>query len=283
MPNVGLEIISGSVTAPGATFTAATPATGDSFQVRSADVSTRARLLAIWGWNQVTGTIRVRSPRLHDNVQGIRSRNLANTVFPRYAVAPGQGFAQPLVPQDVLVVEQTGSGVGGQIETNHMLIYYPNLPGIAARLTDFATVQKAGQNILGQEVDLAALAVTANYSGTTAINAGAGLDNFKANTDYAILGMITDTRCGAITLRGVDTGNLRVGAPGEPTFADVGADWFVQLSLAYNLPLIPVINSANKFSIFVEAVNNQAAATTPIVTLYLVELAAGTVPGATGA
>jgi hypothetical protein len=217
---------------------------------------------------------------LHDNVQGIRVRNPVNTVFPRLPNVPGQGFYQPLVPQDVLIVEQTGSGVGGQIETSHLLIYYPNLPGIAARLTDVATVQKNGRNYMGQEVQLSALAVNQNYSGTTAINAGAGLDNLKANTDYALMGIISDTRCGAVTLRGVDTGNLRVGVPGEPTFSDQAADWFAALSYAFGLPLIPVINSANKQAIFIEATNNQVAATTPIVTLFLVELAVGVVPGA---
>jgi hypothetical protein len=277
---VGLEILSGFTTAPGAVFTALTPNTGDSFQIRSADVTTKPKLLCTWGWNQVAGVLRVRSPRLHDNVQGIRTRNAANLVFPRMSDFPGIAFPQPLVPQDVLIVENTGSGVAGNIETGHLLVYYPSLPGVAARLTDPATVQKAGQNIMGQEVDLPALGVAGGYTGTTAINAGAGLDNFKANTDYAVMGMYTDVRCGAITIRGVDSGNLRIGAPGEPTFADQGADWFMQLSIANGLPLVPVFNSANKFSIFVEACNNQTAASTPVVTLIMVELAAGTIPAA---
>jgi hypothetical protein len=277
---VALETIGGFSTAPGAVFTALTPNTGDSFQIRSADIATRPKLLAAWGWNQVTGVFRVRSPRLHDNVQGIRMRNLANIVFPRTAIVPGVSFPQPLIPQDVLILENTGSGVGGQIETGHLLIYYPSLPGVAARLTDPATVIAKGQTVLGQEVDLPALGVAGGYTGTTAINAGAGLDNFKANTDYALMGMFTDTRCGNITIRGVDSGNLRIGVPGEPTFADQAVDWFMQLSMAFSLPLVPVFNSANKFSIFVEACNNQTAASTPVVTLMMVELAVGAVPGA---
>jgi len=277
---VAMETIGGFTTAPGAVFTALTPNTGDSFQIRSADITTRPQLLSMWGWNQVTGVFRVRSPRLHDNVQGIRARNVAALVFPRYPVVPGQGFSQPLIPQDVLILENTGSAVGGQIETGHLLIYYPSLPGVAARLTTPAVVQAKGANVMGQEIDLPALGVVGGYTGTTAINAGAGLDNFKANTDYAILGGTTDTRCGAVTIRGIDTGNLRVAFPGEPTFADQSADWFMQLSTAYGLPLVPVINSANKFSIFIEAANNQTAASTPVITLYMVELASGAVPGA---
>jgi hypothetical protein len=273
----GLELVSGFVTAPSATFTGWTVATGNSLTIRSANVSAPVALLAAWAQNQVAGVLRVRSPRLHDNVQGIRMRVPAALTLPMFpSMLPGV-FAQRLIPQDTLVVEQTGSAVGGQIENGSLLVYYSDLPGIAARLTDIATVKKFGQNMLGQEIPVTT-GVAGGYSGQVAINVS--FDNFKANTDYALLGGMTDTRKGSVRIQGVDTGNLGVGFPAEPTIRDETSHWFANLSDIYGLPLIPVLNSANKNAILIDATDSQVGGAF-VVTLFLVELSAGAVPGAT--
>lgn len=276
----GLELVSGFVTAPGAVFTPWTLAAGNSLAVRSANINAPVFMISAWAQNQVAGVLRVRSPRLHDNVQGIRMRVPAALTLPMYpsmlGASPGQ-FAQPLVPQDILIVEQTGSGVGGQIEDGSLLLYYADLPGISARLTDAATVMKFGKNMIGQEVPVTT-GVAGGYSGQVAINVS--FDNFKANTDYALVGGMSDVRKGSVRIQGVDTGNLGVGFPGEPSIRDETASWFLNLSQEFGLPLIPVLNSANKSAILVDATDSQVGGAF-VVTLFMVEMAQGSVPGAT--
>ena len=105
-------------------------------------------------------------------------------------------------------------------------------------------------------------------------------DNFKANTDYALLGAMVDTRVGTVRVQGVDTGNLGVGIPGEPTQRHVMSNWFQRLSAAMRRPLIPVFNSANKQAILVDATGHTGAVTS-VITLYMVELMPGKAPAAT--
>lgn len=268
----GMEILSGFVTAPGATFTAWTAATGNSLTLRSADTSSRVVLIGAWAWNQVAGTLRIRSPRLHDFQQGIRMRVPVNNVSPMYPPTGDPSMSQLLIPQDNLTVEQTGSAVGGQIETGSLLVWYDSLPGIGGRFIDPGTLQKGGVNIIGQEMSVTT-GVAGGYSGQVAINSS--FDNFKANTDYALIGYMTDTRVCSVRFQGVDTGNLGVGGPGDPSFREIQSSWFTRLSGSFGLPMIPVFNSANKNSILVDATSQQVAVTT-VVTAFMVELSPGT-------
>lgn len=273
---VGLEIIAGNVTNPGASFTAWTMNTGNSAQVRSAAITAPVKLIAGWGMNATTGTLRVRSPRLHDFQQGIRMRVLASYAGPLFPSEETYDFSQNLVPQDTLTIEQTGGGA--EIDIGALMIYYASLPGIAGRFIGAGDVQKFGQNIIGQEVAVTTTA-TGNWSGQVAINSS--FDNFKANTDYALLGGLVDNRVLAVRIQGVDTGNLGVGIPGEPTLRGTFSNWFQRLSDATGYNLVPVFNSANKVGILVDA----AAPTvvTATITLFMVELAQGSVPGAQSA
>ena len=77
-----LELLCGFVTAPSTTQTALTMATGDSLQLRSTPEGKKVRMLSPWTDQQTAGSLRVRSPRLHDNVQGIRLRSVASEVYP---------------------------------------------------------------------------------------------------------------------------------------------------------------------------------------------------------
>ena len=273
-----LDTVTGFVTAPGAVFTPWTLATGDSLAVRAATPNTNIWLIGAWAWNQVAGVMRVRSPRMHDNVQGIRMRTPVNLVNNRIPVRLIGGAAQKLFTQDTLIVEQTGSAVAGQIETGSLLIWYDDVPGVSARTIDQATLKKAGVNIMAQEVTVTT-GVGGGYTGGVAINSQAGTDNWKANTDYALVGGFTDSRLATIAVKGVDTGNVRVSFPGELSEPDEAQNWFASLSAATGLPMIPVLNSQNKGAITVEGVSQQVGVTA-VITLLLIELAQGTVPTA---
>ncbi len=262
-----LDTVTSGGTAITATLTATTILAGDSFTVKNASLSSDVFLLNFWVDAQVAGMVRIHSPKLHDNTDGIRSRTRLNNLEP---VLPF-GVPQRLVPQDTEIVELAGSAVAGDIETVTQLIYYADLPGQAARFITPDQLRQRTKNHFGNRLAIT-VGSTLAYTGGRAINADQDL--LKANTDYAVLGMSSDLRVGAICLRGPDTGNLRVSQPGG---ADVQgsmkrADWFFRdISFWYGVPLIPVINSANKGATQIDVVGDENGGTAN-VTLWLVEL-----------
>ena len=265
-----LEIIAGFVTAPSTTFTALTMAAGNSLTVRNAPLESAITLLQVWALNQAAGTLRLRSPRLHDNVQGIR---LDITLGDPRPLLPF-GVGQKLIPQDALIAELTGSATGGDIEQAALLIFYANLAGIDARLASIEDVLRRAVNLISVENTITN-GTAGGWSAEEAINAE--FDLLKANTDYALIGYLIDAACTAVRWRGADTGNLGVGGPGDVLARHVTADWFIRLSRAFNLPLIPVFNSANKAGILVDVADDENA-TAHTITSLLVEIGpAGTV------
>jgi hypothetical protein len=68
-----MELLTGIVTAPSTTQTALTMNVGNSLTIRNARSRARSSLLTAWADVQVRGILRIKSPKLHDNVQGIRS------------------------------------------------------------------------------------------------------------------------------------------------------------------------------------------------------------------
>lgn len=260
-----LEVLTGQVTAPGATLTALTMASGNSSAVRNADFSKKILLLSTWTFNQVAGIFRIRSPRLHDNVQGIRFRSITNDV-PYYLQSQ---WAQKLYPQDVLILELSGSGVAGQIELASLLVYYEDLPGASAQFIDVDTLMARGVNEVTVET-AHVTGVTGGYSGQVALNSS--FDLLKANTYYAILGYGVDARAATIRWQGADLGNVGIGGPASVAMKHVTVEWFLRLARFFKMALIPVINSANKAGVLIDVATNQAGGTVNANT-HLIELA----------
>jgi hypothetical protein len=260
-----LDTVSGFVTAPGAAGVALTMAAGDSLTVRATSVAKNIRLLSFWSQNQVAGFTRVRSPRFSDNVQGIRSQITVNQSSPRMPL----GYSESLISMDQMIVEQAGSAVGGQIESTSLLVWYdgdfaptPNFidaKGLAARGVKMVTVRTVH-----------AFGAGGGYTGQVAINSSD--DNAKNGKNYAVCGYNVSARCCTVALRGVDTGNLRCGGPGEVSLPHLTEEWFLRMSEENNIPCIPVINWANKAGIFADGVQDQTG-TAVTVQWYLVELA----------
>ncbi len=270
MPHA-LELVSGRVTAPGGTLTALTMAAGNSATVRMADLKSTAALISTWAFNNAAGIWRIRSPKLHDNVQGLRYRITASDPISEWVM----GQWQKLVPQDTLTLELSGSAVGGQIEQAQLLIYYTDLPGSAARFIGIPELLQRTVNVWTTEIAITP-GVAGGYSGQVAINST--FDNFKANTDYAIVGFTVDVACAAVRFTSPDFANLGLGGPGNVTSRHLNARWFYELTQKFGVPLIPVFNAANKFGTLVDIVQNQAGAAVN-VTAILHELA---VAGGTG-
>lgn len=256
-----LQVVSGFVTAPGATLTAWTMGSGDSLAVRNTPDGTNIRLLNMWAQNQVAGALRVRSPLLHDNVNGIRNQVVAAQVYPLIQYSNGQ----LLKPQDLLIVEQSGSGVGGQIESGSLIIYYEELPGAAARLATW-------DQIVGRIESYMVFAnngtpgVGGGYTGSQAINTL--IDQWKANRDYALLGYTVSADCATVGWTGPDTSNLRVGGPGHSTNRMLTTNWFVWLNQESGLPTIPLMNAANKNATTMDFVQSQAGTAVTVTSIF---------------
>mgnify|MGYP000079036826 CR=1 FL=1 len=255
-----LELITGFVTAPSTTNTALTLATGNTLTVRSHPFENAAMLLQAWADNQTSGVLRIRSPRLHDQVQGIRLDVLASEVVP---LLP-RGATQRLFPQDTLVVDLTGSAAAGDIETACLLVYYGDLPGIDSRLLRPEEVMPRIRHIVTVENTLA-LGTAGGYSGEEAIDAE--FDLLRANTDYAILGYLVDAECAAVRYRGPFSGNLGVGGPGTATTRELTRDWFVRMAMDYDLPLIPVFNAADKSNVLIDGAQDENGIDVTVTTI----------------
>lgn len=261
---LAMEVIVGRVTNPNAAFTALTPGTGNAFTVRNADQTNLPYLEGLWALNASAGSVRIRSPFLHDQTQGIRFRSNASQV--RNLLA--DNVSQQLRPQDTLTVEMTG----GAAETDMaaLLISYPDLPGINARLAQWEQIRNRIVNILTAEVSVTGPTTAGDWSAGTLLNASEDL--LKPNVDYAILGYQTDTEVCAVGIAGTDTGNLKVGGPGTIESLET-RDWFVSLAVNKGAPRIPVINAANKASTNV-FVAHTATGGTVNVDLVLAQLSA---------
>jgi hypothetical protein len=259
-----LDVITSQGTAIGASLVATTIASGDSFTIRNCAVTDKVWMLNYWTHNLVAGMSRIRSPKLHDNVDAIRSRALVATLDP---VLP-LGVRVQFYPQDTEIVELAGSGVGGQIESVVQLMYYENILGPSARLIDYPTLLQRQKTVIGQRLAIT-LGSTTGYNGARAINGDN--DQFHANTDYAVLGISSDINTAAIAIRGVESGNMRAAVPGSILLWQLTERFFVKLSREFGMALIPVFNAANKAGVLVDAVNNQAGGTCN-ATIWLAEL-----------
>lgn len=259
-----MEVLTGFAVNPGAAFTAVTMATGDSLAVRSFNAPDGATIQNFWAAGATAGVARIRSPRLHDNVRGIAAG---------YVSAAGVGLLpeeqdQPVYPVDTLIAELTGGGA--ETDVMSILMYYNNLPGSAANLRRWAQVKPNIKNIVTVETDHTAGGTAGQYGGSLAINAN--FDLLKQNTWYAILGYICPGNLATIGWRSPDFGNYRIGAPGSTDRLETRR-WFIKNDIAGDQPFIPVFNSLNKGSTFVDIVNTAAGGTFNIQTI-LAELSA---------
>jgi hypothetical protein len=247
------------------TTIAATPATGDSLQLRAFPTGAKAWLEDIAFQGAVQANIRsfdVRSPRLHDNVSGLTvapGELVAASPLPDYA-------AQSLYSSDTLVAEITG-GAAGEFQEMALFIYYEQLGSNDVGFLMPSDVQgnlkslKSFQTVVG--------AAAANAWSDTGITT---TDNqLHADARYAVMGYATNTLMTAVGVRGQDTANLRACGPGI-TDERVTSDYFAFMSVKTGRPHIPVIQANNRGGTSVSCISRAAIAGTERVTLHLAEL-----------
>lgn len=260
-----IDTIASFQTTVASTLAAGVMATGDPSSIRNCPPSSQPLLTQMFS-DHVTTALpwRVRSPLLHDNVQGIK---VYAGVTPSGPLLPYE-FQQPLNPQDTLIFELSTAAATGKA-LGCAQIYYPQLPGVAARLYDAPTINPLIKNIKPMLVSVGSGANTAGQWFDVVCTTSENL--LHANTDYAVLGILTDVAVAAIAVKGPDTGNLRIACPGV-ILPNVTANYFRDMSIGTGLPYIPVINSANINGTYLSIIS--AAATAAILNgvLILAEL-----------
>ena len=129
-----LETITGRATNPSA-LTALTMNTSDSLAVRQFGESVTAKLEGIWSQQATAGFVRVRSPRMHDNVQGIRLT--APAALPLNYL-PNE-LEQMLFATDTLTAEIQGGGA--EVDNMALQIYYDGVSsGARTAAASFTTL-----------------------------------------------------------------------------------------------------------------------------------------------
>jgi hypothetical protein len=147
------------------------------------------------------------------------------------------------------------------------LAYFENLPGADQRLVTFEEVRARAVNNVGIRVSAVAGAA-GDYGTAVALNASD--DRLIANTDYALLGAVSQLPCCTLTITGPETSGRKVALPLHWNEL-ISADWFVWLSQKYGIPAIPVFNSNNKGNVLVQAADPGGAIATA-ATLIFAEL-----------
>lgn len=239
-----VELLTGTVDAVLGVATNLTMANGNSLTIRNAAPGSKIKLVNMWAMTAVASVSRLRSPQLHDNVQGIRYRVITGAPQPYMTY----GNMQDLMAQDTLQSDLEG-GAAGVIETSCLLVAYDDLPGVAGKFISSDEMRQRVINMVTVE-NLIVAGVLGNYSGQEAINSE--FDLLHANTDYAIVGYVVNVACAAVRWLSSDFGNLGVGGPGNPTEKALTANWFDVISRKSGLPLIPVFNSANASSVLID-------------------------------
>jgi len=246
------------------------PGTGDSATFFNVPQGTFAYLGEVWCVDDASPTLlSLVATRFHDQVAAISYQVVdGSTLAPvnRSTRLSSPGIDQPIFPSDVLQV--LVDGTAGDNVNATLMLYYANIPGISARLHTFEAVMAAAGNQVG--IKCSTTPGAGDWGATAALNASD--DRLHANTDYALLGFTSTTPLAAVSIQGIDTGNLKVGGP-VIADGDHDSSLFVDFARAYGQPLIPVINSNNAGSTNVQSADPTAGATD--ITVVMVELPRG--------
>lgn len=251
---VAIDTVVGTKANPGATISTVTMNTGDPNVIRSFQPPARARIERIIRAGTSSGSVRLTSPLLHDPTRGITFTSAESpTVFPM-----PQEIGQNVISQDTLTIAVSG----GTAETDlvALAIYYESLQGANGRYYMPSDVLPLIDQIKPVVVAVTNSATIGAWTDTV-ITTTENL--MRADNDYAVLGYVVDTAQAVVTVKGIDTGNLRVGGPGT-TATDDTADYFIQWSMREGTPHIPVINASNNGAIFVSTADTVASSTSNV-------------------
>jgi len=233
-----MQLVSCSATQPN-TGAAATALAGDSLIVQNAS---KARIIWLWSKHQVAGFLQLAFPSGHDTTRGFRvgcAIGVNDTLL-------AAGMDIPLTPQETISAQIAGSNVAGDVEVTCMLQEFTGA-GVESQLATPQEVARRFEKMTTVEATIAQ-GVGPGYTTEELINADSDL--LLPNRQYAVLGASTRTAVPAITLRGPDTGNTRIGIPGS-TNTLLNSGFFLALSRAHGQAMIPILNGSNKNNTYI--------------------------------
>lgn len=261
----------------GSAFEALAACTGDSLTIIDFPENNAAYIEEIISGNGSSKMeVAVFSPRFGDNQYGLRLQHMFNPTLSGVDGEPQLLLPReldiPVYSTDLLNVQVNGTA---NDEANIVLqLYYENIQGAGQRLATWEAIRgqigRADQyssRVLGIEVTVTPGA-TGNYGTAVALNAND--DRLQADFDYALLGYMVDQPCLSIGIKGPDTGFYRIPMPGHWDVRHT-ADWFVQQSKWRGTPHIPIINSNNKATTFLDGLATSNVGATK-VSLILAQL-----------
>lgn len=264
------EFLSFRATAPSTTFTNATMSTNAPSTIRKFADGNKAYFGAIWGKHQTTGEIRILSPNLNEATQGIRVNDIAGLV----EVLNPFVALNPVLSNDQMTFQLTGSGTAGDIEFGGVYVHYDDLPNVNAGLIDADELRAMGGQIAVVENTISTN-TGGDISGTEAINAE--MEILKRTRKYALLGCSVTALAFAIVYSGIDTGNLNIAVPAYPTLRNQGINFFVYLSEMMRTltgkpgKTIPVIDGVNQDAFYISAIQDENGAD-PLVKTYFQDI-----------
>lgn len=243
--------------------------TGTTLVVRNFASPATAKLLNVFRQDaeSVAGFVQIKSPRLVNNVTGIK---LACDDSPaaKLLSVPVQ---QTMYASDTLTVNVSGTTTATTYTTGAIQLYYSTLGGGNQRLHNWADVNGNLADLFTQTV---AIDVASAVAWKTVLS-NATADLMEADRTYALLGYTVDAPLCAVGLRASELSTYRVCGPGV-TRSEVTSSYFVDLASKTGLACIPVVNSNNRGNIRVTAC--ASAATSTNVTLQWAMLTSAVSP-----
>lgn len=268
-----LETVVAQGTAVPAAWTLAANVGGDSNIIRMFRDPYKAYCIGLHARLQSAAEqIRYRSADWHDNTDGITLAPPAVAAAPVTNLFPTYQ-RQPLRSQTTVTMEIFGAGVAGNIDSLAMTNFYENTGDLSARLIDEPSLDRLSATGKVQTCQAAIVCgIAGGYSGATLLSAfPVGAPQWKANRDYCLVGYAVDGSVLQIGIRGADTGNVRIGMPGNQFDKAYTANYFVRLSRESGFPCCPVFNTANQTNVTVDVINDENALTVN-VDLYFILL-----------
>jgi hypothetical protein len=274
------EVVTGYLTSSAVTagtYQALAANSPGSYTIRQAAGVVAGEVLTPWAQFYAAGKLQIKTPRWHDTTTCDTYHAQIGTASFGLNPLLGLDDSEPAYSTDILTVQVTTDvtqSVSGTY-TAAIPVYYSNLPGVDANLMTWPQVQSYIN--YGNKDGLHYINYCSPSSAATYGQIGAGTlinatnDQYKAGHFYALLGYQVSASCAAVLFSGTDTGNLYLGGPGTLD-TDVTKNWFVDLSNAQNLPLIPVIQANNKGTTYVYIVDGNTESTSFIVSLHFMDL-----------
>lgn len=246
----------------------AVPVAGDPVSIRSFAAGKKAWLWAAHAQSPATTAnqvqVEVKSSDLHDSSHGLGAfyDTAAATGTP---TSGNQSFIpiyspQPLTSQDILEVDIAGDGANPDFVVLHN--YYEDLDAIKQNLIDTAYLRAQGTHHMYVHVQVTSTG-SGTWEGGVAINSL--VDQWLANRYYALLGITVssgnNTAPVAVSIKGSDTGGVRLAVPGNVALTAQGARWFIDATEQLGAPAICTFNGSNKGNMIVECIGNVGPAT----------------------